>query len=45
MRGTHQVCEKYGDVAAASLLEVWVDETECRTWFLYEATRSGTPKR
>jgi len=34
------VCDEYGDVATASLLEVWIDETERRTWFLFEATRN-----
>jgi starvation-inducible DNA-binding protein len=41
MREVHNVCDEYGDVATASLLEVWIDETERRTWFLFEATRSG----
>ena len=41
MRAVHNVCDEYGDVATASLLEVWIDETERRTWFLFEATRSG----
>src|SRR5580698_6936872 len=41
MREVHDVCDEYGDVATASLLEVWIDETERRTWFLFEATRSG----
>jgi starvation-inducible DNA-binding protein len=41
MREVHNVCDEYGDVATASLLEVWIDETERRTWFLYEATRGG----
>jgi starvation-inducible DNA-binding protein len=40
MREVHVVCEKYGDVASTSLLEVWIDETERRTWFLFEATRN-----
>jgi starvation-inducible DNA-binding protein len=40
MRQVHNVCDEYGDVATASLLEVWIDETERRTWFLFEATRS-----
>jgi starvation-inducible DNA-binding protein len=40
MRQVHNVCDKYADVATASLLEVWIDETERRTWFLFEATRS-----
>ena len=29
------------DIAAASLIEVWIDETERRTWFLFEASRQG----
>jgi starvation-inducible DNA-binding protein len=41
MRETHAVCEEHGDVATASLLEVWIDEAERRTWFLFEATRSS----
>ena len=41
MRRTHGVCEDYGDVATTSLLEVWIDEAERRTWFLFEASRSG----
>jgi starvation-inducible DNA-binding protein len=40
MRQVHDVCDEYGDVATASLLEVWIDETERRTWFLFEATRN-----
>jgi starvation-inducible DNA-binding protein len=39
MRETHGVCDEYGDVATASLLENWIDEAERRTWFLFEATR------
>lgn len=38
MRRVHEVCDTYHDVATASLLEVWIDETEGRTWFLYEAS-------
>jgi starvation-inducible DNA-binding protein len=41
LRAVHDVCDEYGDVATASLLEVWIDETERRTWFLFEATRGG----
>jgi starvation-inducible DNA-binding protein len=44
MRETHDICDEHGDVASASLLETWIDETERRTWFLFEATRSGTPR-
>jgi starvation-inducible DNA-binding protein len=39
MRETHDLCDQHRDVATASLLEVWIDEAERRTWFLYEATR------
>jgi starvation-inducible DNA-binding protein len=39
LRQTHNVCEEHGDVATTSLIEVWIDETERRTWFLFEATR------
>jgi starvation-inducible DNA-binding protein len=41
MRQVHNVCDEYGDVATASLLENWIDETERRVWFLYESTRHG----
>src|SRR5580658_6234873 len=41
MRQVHNVCDEYGDVATASLLEVWIDETERRTWFLFESTRNA----
>jgi starvation-inducible DNA-binding protein len=39
MRETHELCEEHNDVATASLIEVWIDETERRIWFLYEAGR------
>jgi starvation-inducible DNA-binding protein len=39
MRETHGLCDEHGDVATASLLEVWIDEAERRTWFLFEASR------
>src|SRR5881227_536416 len=39
LRETHNVCDEHRDVATASLIEVWIDETERRTWFLFEATR------
>jgi starvation-inducible DNA-binding protein len=41
LRETHGLCDEHGDVATASLLEVWIDEAERRTWFLFEATRSA----
>jgi starvation-inducible DNA-binding protein len=43
MRETHDVCDEAGDVATTSLLEVWIDEAERRTWFLFEASRRVTP--
>ena len=39
MRETHDVCDEHGDVATASLLEVWIDQAERRVWFLFEAGR------
>src|SRR6266851_7376841 len=39
LRSTHEVCEKHNDVATASLIENWIDETERRTWFLSEITK------
>jgi len=39
LRSAHSLCDEYGDVATASLIENWIDEAERRVWFLYEATR------
>ena len=39
LREAHEVCDEHRDIATASLIEVWIDETERRLWFLYEATR------
>jgi starvation-inducible DNA-binding protein len=39
MRKAHDVCDDANDVASASLLENFIDETERRTWFLFEASR------
>ena len=39
MRKAHDVCDEAGDVASASILENFIDETERRTWFLFEASR------
>jgi starvation-inducible DNA-binding protein len=39
LRETHALCAEQGDVASASLLEIWIDEAETRTWFLFEASR------
>src|SRR5256886_14183997 len=43
LRETHDLCDEHGDVATASLLEVWIDEAERRVWFLFEASRHGEP--
>jgi starvation-inducible DNA-binding protein len=39
MRKSHELCDEFGDLATASLLENFIDETERRTWFLFEASR------
>ena len=41
LREAHGLCDEHRDVATASLIEVWIDETERRTWFLFEAGRKA----
>ena len=41
MRKAHGICDDNDDPATASLLEIYIDETERRTWFLFEASRSA----
>jgi starvation-inducible DNA-binding protein len=41
MREVHSLCDEAGDVATASLLENWIDESEKRTWFLFECCRNA----
>jgi len=41
LREVHEVCNEHRDIASASLIENWIDETERRTWFLFEASRRG----
>jgi starvation-inducible DNA-binding protein len=41
LRATHEVCDRHNDVATASLIEVWIDESERRTWFLSEIDRGS----
>jgi starvation-inducible DNA-binding protein len=36
LRAVHDICDRHNDVATASLIEVWIDESERRTWFLAE---------
>jgi starvation-inducible DNA-binding protein len=43
LREIHVVCDEYNDSASASLIENWIDESERRLWFLFEATRRGNP--
>ena len=39
MREAHEIADEHEDVATASLLENFIDETERRTWFLFETSR------
>jgi starvation-inducible DNA-binding protein len=41
MRKIHEICDKYDDVATASLLENFIDAAEKRNWFLFEASRNA----
>jgi starvation-inducible DNA-binding protein len=41
MRKAHELCDQYDDVATASLLENFIDETERRVWFLFEVSRQA----
>jgi starvation-inducible DNA-binding protein len=41
LREVHKVVEDVRDIATASLIENWIDETERRTWFLFESSRRG----
>ena len=40
MRDVHAICDKYDDVATASILENFIDQTERRNWFLFEISRN-----
>ena len=39
LRATHEVCDKHNDVATTSLIENWIDQTERRSWFLFESVQ------
>ncbi|WP_426023115.1 Dps family protein [Brevundimonas sp. PWP3-1b1] len=41
MREVHDLCDEHNDIATASLLENWIDESEKRVWFLFESGRRG----
>src|SRR3954454_17752842 len=44
LREAHDLCNEHRDVATASMMENWIDETERRTWFLFETSRAGAPR-
>ncbi len=44
LRAAHGLCEENEDIATASMLEVWTDQSERRVWFLFEITRNGQSK-
>jgi starvation-inducible DNA-binding protein len=41
LREVHDMVDELRDIATASLIENWIDETERRTWFLFESSRRG----
>jgi starvation-inducible DNA-binding protein len=41
LRAAHGLCDEFGDIATASLIEIWVDEAEGRVWFLFEVTHEA----
>jgi starvation-inducible DNA-binding protein len=45
LREAHDVCNEHRDIATASLIETWIDETERRTWFLFETSRAQRSSR
>ncbi len=49
LRQAHEVCAEYKDIASTSLIEQWIDESEKRSWFLFEACQQypmqGSPQK
>jgi len=43
LRSAHEICDQHNDIATASLIEVWIDQTERRTWFLFEIEKDLKP--
>jgi starvation-inducible DNA-binding protein len=41
LQEAHGICAKYGDVATTSMIEVWIDQAERRSWFLSATIREG----
>jgi starvation-inducible DNA-binding protein len=44
LRTAHEICERHNDVATTSLIEVWIDQSERRSWFLGETLSSALEK-
>ena len=44
MREVHDLCDEENDVATTSMLEIWIDQTERRVWFLFETGRAGNTR-
>ena len=40
LREAHEVCDEHNDSATASMIEVWIDQAERRTWFLHSASEA-----
>jgi starvation-inducible DNA-binding protein len=41
LREAHEIAERHEDVATTSFLEIFIDQAERRTWFLFEASRAA----
>ena len=44
LREAHDICDGHRDIATASLIETWIDESERRTWLLFESARAHDPR-
>jgi starvation-inducible DNA-binding protein len=44
MRQSHELCDQHNDVGTTSLIEVWIDQTERRVWFLSEVANDQPPQ-
>ena len=42
LREAHQICANHGDVATTSMIEIWIDQAERRTWFLAQTVDDGS---
>src|SRR5882672_9978171 len=45
LKAAHGLCDELGDIATVSFIEVWIDETENRSWYLFEASQAGETPR